>query len=296
MRPSTSILQLAACLSSFAPLTAAWPGWVYEVEALVARQAPTSPARETAAVVIRQNDDETTTAEEESTTRRATRTSVNLNTATWDTNTDEETATGKETGKETGKTTKKSGTKTAQTTRATFAPNDPAGGVSIMVPITTALPTPLFKISDNVEFSWNYTSLQGTPTAIDVLVSCSGNAETYTLTSNMTFATDVSFIWDTKKQANDPESPLGNDLYTLIIKDSDAEITEMAEPGYLGAFSGLKFGLYSGRPYTPLPEWECTGCNAGVPAVDRHAVGTALTMSVLTLASFTWFVVGFGLH
>lgn len=42
MRPSTSILQLAACLSSFAPLTAAWPGWGSEVEALVARQAPTS--------------------------------------------------------------------------------------------------------------------------------------------------------------------------------------------------------------------------------------------------------------
>lgn len=165
-----------------------------------------------------------------------------------------------------------------------------------MTPATTAMATPLFKISDYVTFGWNYTSLQGTPTAIDVLVSCSDTAETYTLSANMTFATDVKFVWDTKDQANDAQAPLGNNLYTLIIKDSEAGITEMAEPGYLGAYSGLKFGLYAGRPYTPLPDWECTGCNAGVPAIDRHAVGTAITVSALTLATFTWFVIGFGLQ
>lgn len=215
----------------------------------------------------------------------------NLNTAKplTGTNTEEEDST--ETG--TGKSNK---TKGKSDEKETFNPVDPAGGVSMTEPATMLMPTPLFKIGDYVTLGWNYTSLQGTPTAIDVLVSLSSAAQTWTLTQNMTFETDVTFLWDTADTANDPEKPLGVQLYTLIIKDSDASMTDRAEPGYLGAYSGFKFGLYTRRPYTALADWECTGCNRGVPGLDHQALSFALGMSVITVLSFTWFVAGLGLQ
>ena len=225
---------------------------------------------------------------------KAADTTRNLNTAKelTGTNTEEDDST--ETG--TGKSNKTKSKGDDDDEHTTFAPNDPAGGVSMTEPATTLMATPLFKIGDYVTLGWNYTSLQGTPSAIDVLVSCSSAAQTWTLTSNMTFETAVSYVWDTADTAKDAEKPLGVDLYTLIIKDSDAEITERAEPGYLGAYSGFKFGLYTPRPYTPLPDWECVGCSRGTNNIDHHAIGFALSMCLVTIFSFTWFVTGLGLH
>lgn len=163
-------------------------------------------------------------------------------------------------------------------------------------PAAAAVATPLYKIGDYVTWGWNYTSLLGTPTAIDVLASCSVARATWTLTANMTFETDVSYVWNTNDQADSAESALLSEMYTLIIKDSDASITDRPEPGYLGSYSGLTFGLYAGQPYTPFPEWKCIGCNAATSGFDRHAVGFALTMCMVTVFSFTWFVSGLGLQ
>lgn len=37
MRPTATLMRLALCLSSAAPLVSAWPGWLPELDALVVR-------------------------------------------------------------------------------------------------------------------------------------------------------------------------------------------------------------------------------------------------------------------
>lgn len=150
----------------------------------------------------------------------------------------------------------------------------------------------LYKIGDFVTFGWNYTNLKATPTAVDVVVSCSRATATWTLTQNMTFSTKGEYTWDSKEQATAVQSPLLTEEYTLIIYDSDSEMTATPRPGYLGVFDQFKFDMYKPRDYTPLAEWNCPTCSAAIPSVDRTALGFALTMSIVTVASFTWFVMG----
>lgn len=171
---------------------------------------------------------------------------------------------------------------------------DPAGSVVMVTPAIT-MGSQLYKIKDYVTFGWNYTNLQGTPTAIDVLAACSKASNTWTLTQNMTFETAGSFTWDTGAyQATAVQSPLLTEEYTLIIYDAESSVSATAEAGYLAPFTGFKFGLYLPKPYQPLGEWKCSTCSAGVSATDRRALGAALAMSVLTVLSFTWFVTGLG--
>ena len=66
---------------------------------------------------------------------------------------------------------KSSGTKTSKAPKHTmFNEQDPAGSVVMITPAVTA-GLQLYRIDDHVTFGWNYTNLQGTPTAIDVLAS-----------------------------------------------------------------------------------------------------------------------------
>lgn len=165
-----------------------------------------------------------------------------------------------------------------------------------MLTPTTTSGTQLYMIGDYVTWGWNYTDLLGTPTAIDVLVSCSTATETWTLTQNMTFETLGSFTWDTGAyQQTAVASPLLTEMYTLIIYDADSSISATADPGYLGTYDGFTFGLYTNKPYTPLADWVCVTCSAASSDLDRHALGAVLAMSVITVLSFTWFVTGFGL-
>ncbi|KAJ3501109.1 hypothetical protein NM208_g17005 [Fusarium decemcellulare] len=301
MRPTSSLLQLAVCLSTLTPLTAAWGDFWPEPDSVVVRNVVRQELpRETGVLKARQ-DDNSKTEEEPTKTGKQVKT-TNLNTAKAQTGTDEETATddsesGTETGKKKSQTTGtgKNKDKDGKTTRTAFSADVAAGGVSVLTPETLLLATPLFKIGDYATFGWNYTSLEGTPTAIDVLVSMSANAETYTLTANMTFETNPTYVWDTKKAANDPEAPLGNGMYTLIIKDSDTEISDAPEPGYLAVQKTFQFGMYTPQDYVPYPQWECNVCNAAT-GLDHGAIGFAVSMSVITVATFTWFVAGLGLQ
>ena len=187
--------------------------------------------------------------------------------------------------------------KTKTTGHKTFAPDSPAGGVNMLTPAANADPSPLYKISDYVTWSWNYTSLQGTPSAIDLLVSCSSASATWTLTQNMSFATNVDYVWNTTNQANDPQQPLGVNIYTLLVKDSSVQITDSPEPGYLGTYAGFTFGLYTAQPYTKFPDWTCPGsCSFALSMHDRQALGLAVTMSIISVLSFTWFVSGLNLQ
>ena len=192
--------------------------------------------------------------------------------------------------------TNKGSNQATTTAHKTFPLEDPVGGVSMQVPSTMITPTPLYMIGDNVTFSWNYTSLMAKPTAIDVLLSCSVNQATWTLTANMTFETNVDYVWNSRNTNNDPDSPLLTDMYTMIIKDTNVEVTDTPEPGYLGSWTQLQFGMYANQKYLPYNEWTCPGsCSAAPPGLAPHALGLLLPMAVITVCSFTWFVTGLGL-
>jgi len=185
-------------------------------------------------------------------------------------------------------------TRTSPPRKTMFNPVEPAGGVVMQTPAITQ-GTQLYKIGDHITLGWNYTNLQGTPTAVDVLVSCSKAAQTWTLTQNMTFTTKGAFTWDTAAyQSANVGKPLPIEQYTLIIHDSDGSITSTPESGYLAPFTGFRFGLYTPRAYTPLGEWKCATCSAAMSDMERRALGGAVAMSIVTVLSFTWFVGGFG--
>ncbi|KAG5976225.1 hypothetical protein E4U55_007417 [Claviceps digitariae] len=284
MRPSQSLLQLALCLSTLRPFASAssWPRWLPELDALVVRADNPQPA--------------SPVATPQSSTPSATATGPGDSPASTTGEADASSGGGLNTAKATSFGATRVATMTANHTE--FDPDNPPAGISMQSPNTFLQPSGLYRISDYVTWSWNYTSLLGTPTAIDVIVSCSTASETWTLTSNMSFATNVNYVWDTKQQANDAQNPLGNAMYTLIVKDSAAAITQAPEAGYLGAYTGYTFGMYTGLPYTPYPGWTCPGsCSSAAGSIFSHqAVGMAIMMSITTVLSFTWFVSGLGLH
>lgn len=107
-----------------------------------------------------------------------------------------------------------------------------------------------YKIGDKVEFVWSYTGLQIPPKAIDVLVSCTANQATYTIASNATYEPTATVVWDTKKDA-EGQGNLITETYTLVIHDAAEEITAVPQPGQLGTFNALRFGMYIRRPYLP---------------------------------------------
>ncbi|KAH7037845.1 uncharacterized protein B0I36DRAFT_359485 [Microdochium trichocladiopsis] len=188
-------------------------------------------------------------------------------------------------------------TKSATSTKATmFNPQDPAGGV-VMVTPAASLGMPLIMIEETsaATWVWNYTSVQGTPTAVDVLVSCS-NLQTITLTRNMTYKSPQTFTWDHAEYAQTAVSnQLLTDKYTLVIYDSNSAPTDVAEAGYLAPFNQFVFGLYARKPYQDLADgWQCVTCNGALGSLERSAVGFAMSMSIITILSFTWFVGGFG--
>jgi hypothetical protein len=286
MLPATSLLQLALGLSTFGRFTLASPDQVLRAEALEPRQDDAdTTADEPPAITFEPEGDETDSAsnedEDEQSEIEPTKTTASGARKTADLNTAKPA----------------SGTrKSSEPTHTQFAADLPAGGVEMLTPTAIAASTALYKIGDHVTWGWNYTSLLGKPDHIDILISCATASETWTLASNVSFETSVDFVWDTRKEENDPEQPLLTELYTLIVKDSEAEISDSPEPGYLGVYSGFTFGLYARQSYTALPDWECTGCNAAAPGFNGQAVGLALIMSLISVLSFTWFVTGLGLQ
>lgn len=164
-----------------------------------------------------------------------------------------------------------------------------------MISPTTAAYKPLYKAGDYITWQWNYTNVMATPTAIDVILSCSSITQSWTLTANMSWTTPATFTWDSSVQANNAQHPLVPNNYTLVVKDSQEAITAAAEAGYLAVQSAFTFGLYTPQPYTPLAEWDCTTCIVG--AANRY--GTVLVpmivTSLMTSIGFLWFINGLAL-
>lgn len=157
------------------------------------------------------------------------------------------------------------------------------------------MPTVLFKIGTTVDLAWNYTGLQATPDAIDVLLSCAEVSATWTLTSNWTFEAEPTYTWKIDTPEDD-DNPFLTEMYTLIIKDSEAEVSDIPEPGKLNSNQNFKFGLYNKQPYVDWEDFECTGCNAAVGGHEVQAAKLAVIMSFITFFTFTYFVAGWGLQ
>lgn len=146
-------------------------------------------------------------------------------------------------------------------------------------------------------FAWNYTSLLATPTAVDVMATCTAAQQLYTIAMNQTVSGNSTGVvtWDTGSyQATAASDPLLTDTYTLIIYDAASSISATAQPGYLGVYDTYVFGMYSPQPYTDLSGWKCATCSAGVGDTEKRALGLMVGMVVLTVASFGWFVNGLG--
>lgn len=146
---------------------------------------------------------------------------------------------------------------TASKTQTTnIDPRLPQGGVNMITPSALATST-FYKIGgDPLSFAWNYTSLSVTPSAIDVLVTCTANQATYTVASNVSFASTGSAVWDTKPEQTGT-APLLSETYTLIIHDAAKAVTDVAKAGYLGSYNQFSFGMYVPQKYVSLAGKSC---------------------------------------
>ncbi|OGE48736.1 hypothetical protein PENARI_c026G02845 [Penicillium arizonense] len=255
-------------------LSSAWP-WrpngLFLGDSLDKRAATTDATTTDAAT-----SETTATTNTASQTSSDTTTGTNSNTKTA---TDSETTSGTKTG-----TTK---TKTTATSSISIDPAAAAGGVSMITP--GSLSTSYYKIGEDVTFVWNYTSLSVTPSAVNVVASCSMNKQEYTLTSNMSVKATGSVVWDTGKYQSSATIPLLTATYTLFVYDASKEIDDTASAGYLSSQNGYSFGMYTPQAYTPLNEFHCATCGGAMSETSRQALKFTFGMAIITIASFTWF-------
>jgi len=279
-------LQLYSILFLFLSTFAAawpWPKWLPEMESLVVRQdngndnggKSTSNASPT----------QTSSVPKETNTKSGSSPSGSQ--------TGSVTASASRTGNQTqtGTITKKP----TNTKHTSYDPRLPAGGLSMLTP-AAILGQQYFKVGDFVTFGWNYTSLSATPTAINIMATCTANQQLYTLAANQTVTNATGAItWDTGAyQATAVQNPLLTQIYTLLIYDADSSPSAAAQAGYLAAFNSYTFGMYTPQQYTPLADFQCATCSGALGDLERRAIGMVVGMGVLTVLSFTWFVGGTG--
>lgn len=108
-----------------------------------------------------------------------------------------------------------------------------------------------YKIGDWLSFAWNYTSLSVTPTAINVVASCSKNSEIYTIAGNLSVSETNKVFWDTGDYEKTATKSLLQETYTLIIYDAGSSISATSKPGYLGVANTFTFGMYRPQAYVP---------------------------------------------
>lgn len=280
---STALLSLAPIVSAYA-----WPEWLPELDALVVRQDSESSASSPAPTATASASDDPANA-------------GNLNTAgiTSSGGAESASATGDASGSASGTASgtdgdpSSTGSSKSSKTTASVNADDPAGSAVILTPQTT-LTSALYRIGEFVTLGWNYTNVQVTPTAVDVVISCTTASETWTLTSNMTYETSVALTWDTGAfQSDSAQKPLLVEQYIMYVYDADSSISATAGPGELTPAAAMTFGLYTGQPYTPLASgWVCATCSGAMSSSERQALGFLFTVAAITVASFTWFVTG----
>jgi hypothetical protein len=154
-----------------------------------------------------------------------------------------------------------------------------------------------YKIGDFVTFAWNYTSLQVTPTAVNIMATCTANQVLYTISANATLPANATqaVTWDTGSyQSSALANPLLTETYTLVIYDAASSISAAAQAGYLAPYEQYTFGMYVPQAYTPLGEFVCVTCSGALSQMERRALGAVVAGAVGTVMGFTWFVGGTG--
>ena len=192
------------------------------------------------------------------------------------------------TGKNGDKTTDGGDTKSTKT----FDPRLPAGGVQMVTPNALA-GAQYYKIKDYVTFGFNFTSLSITPSAIDILATCSLNSATYTIAQNHSVTAGANAVqavtWDTGEYQATASTPLLLGTYTLMIHDAAKDIDATPQAGYLGTWEQFTFGMYIPQPYTPLADYVCATCNGAWGSAEKQAMGFLLAMAGATVLGFGWF-------
>lgn len=92
---------------------------------------------------------------------------------------------------------------------------------------------------------WNYTSLQATPSHVDVMAS--NTVSTWMIATNQTVEETASVVWKTDQYKNEP---LPMDKYTLVVYDSEKGPTARPEPGFLSPYIQYQFAMYIPRQRT----------------------------------------------
>ncbi|KAJ5175325.1 uncharacterized protein N7482_001202 [Penicillium canariense] len=270
-------------------ITSAWP-W----DGLLAGRADNTLDRRAGSTTTDASTTDATSTNSASTSQNTASDSTASETSTG-TNTDTKTASGStSTGTNTNTNTKTT-TKSKSTTTSSISidPAAGAGGISMITPAATS--TTYFKIGYNATFVWNYTSLSVTPSAVDVVASCSLNSQTYTLTQNMTVDPTGSIVWDTNQYDASATIPLLTATYTLFVYDADTSLDDTATAGHLSGQIGYSFGMYRRESYTPLNEFKCATCSGAISDIQRQGLKFAIGMAIITIVSFTWFAGGAGL-
>jgi hypothetical protein len=118
-----------------------------------------------------------------------------------------------------------------------------------MVTPNPAQQSAYYKIGDWVHFAWNYTALEITPTAINVIASCAAASRTYTLAMNQTIEATGQVYWDTGAYQETANAQLLTNQYTLVVWDAAQALTATPQAGVLAPASQFTFGMYVPQPY-----------------------------------------------
>jgi hypothetical protein len=186
----------------------------------------------------------------------------------------------------------------------------------MITPAASEASSVYFKIGSTVTFSWNYTSVQATPTGVNIEAYCATNKYIvsptsankrfyYPIASNLSFD-ETLLEWDTGAYDANATIPLltyqfpfrlmlMSAMYTLYIFDESRSVTAIPSAGYLGSFNGYVFGLYDSQPYTPLPStvfsWvvlilatTCVICSGS----SRRVAGTTVLMTMVLGMAFAY--------
>jgi hypothetical protein len=287
MRPS-QLLAAAVALSSVA---AAWPDVFENVNALgdvknaiYGRQDNNKPESTADPTFDPKSTDAPKETDKPSSTEKATVTTKGGDTK----------SSSKGSGSGSG-TAKATGTKSTGKPKATnFGADVPAGGIAMVTPSAIA-GAQFYKIGEWITFAWNYTSLSVTPSAIDIMATCTANQQTYTIAVNQSTHETGKVLWDTKsyKEGN-PTKPLLTETYTLLIYDADSSVSATARPGYLAVYNQFTFGMYDPQPYTPWADFKCANCNSAFSAFEKLTLKALLITSFTTIASLLYFAASFG--
>lgn len=128
-------------------------------------------------------------------------------------------------------------------------PNLPAGEAVLVSPKTTE--SVYVKSGDNATFSWTYTNVVNSPSAINVAAICTSNQQTYMIAQNQSIDKS-SAVWDTRHAASSGMGPITAE-YTLYVYDANSTPSATASAGELSSMQFI-FGLYLPKKYNPWPQ------------------------------------------